>query len=169
MSDPLNLSWITSELAIGGSFPSTRADELARDHRIGAVIDLRWEDHDNCDVLARHGVAFLHLPTIDHDVVSPPMLRDGVAFAVGQITAGRRVLVHCQCGIGRSALLALCVLVERGHAPLDALVLAKDRRTLVCPNQRQYEAWASWLRARAVEPPTFEAFAAVAYRNFVTR
>lgn len=161
----LNLSWITDELAIGGSFTSTVVERLAGELRIGAIVDLREEAQDDEALLWRHGVAFLHLPTADHDAVRPAMLHVGVAFVVGHLAAGRRVLVHCQHGIGRSALLGLCVLVQRGHAPLEALALAKDRRALVSPSPAQYEAWAAWLREHALDAPSFESFAAIAYRH----
>jgi protein-tyrosine phosphatase len=165
MSVVLDLSWITPALAVGGRFATEHALHLARDHRVGAVIDLREEACDDELVLQRHGVAFLYLPTVDQGAVSAPMLRDGVAFAARHLDDGRRVLIHCQHGIGRSALLALCVLVERGWSPLDALALAKARRAVVSPSPAQYEAWAAWLRGRALAPPSFDEFAAIAYRH----
>jgi protein-tyrosine phosphatase len=99
------------------------------------------------------------------------MLRAGVAFANRHLDRGERVLIHCEHGIGRSATLALCVLVSRGAEPLAALELAKTRRPLVSPSPAQYEAWAAWLRAwktgRAVtwDTPSFDDFAAIAYRH----
>jgi protein-tyrosine phosphatase len=162
----VNFTWITEELAIGGAFSEEHVEAIARDERIEAVVDLREEACDDAALLLRHGIAFLHLPTVDHGVVKPDDLARGIAFA-----SGRRALVHCQYGIGRSALLGLCVLVHRGHAPLDALTLAKDRRALVCPNPRQFEAWVTWLREHKQcisapwDVPTFDAFAAIAYRN----
>ena len=160
-----NLSWITDGLAIGGSFPIEHAEDLARAHRIAAVIDLRNEARDDRAVLECHGLELLHLPTADLCAVELDKLDAGVAFAVAHLDAGRRVLVHCQHGIGRSALLALCILVERGHAPLAALALAKDRRGVVSPSPAQYEAWVAWLRVRGTSPPGFLQFAAIAYRH----
>jgi hypothetical protein len=161
----LDLSWITPELAIGGCFPIECAAELVREHRIAAVVDLREEARDDEVLLSRHGLELLHLPTPDVHAVTLAMLDDGVAFVVRHLDAGRRVLVHCQHGIGRSALLGLCVLVARGHAPLAALGLAKDRRAQISPSPDQFEGWAAWLRARGVEVPAFDAFAAIAYRH----
>lgn len=157
--------WITSELAVGGCFPREDTHHLARAHDIGAVVDLRAEACDDQLHLARCGISFLHLPTPDNCGVSLEMLRQGVAFVRAQLDAERRVLVHCQHGIGRSALLALCVLVDDGHAPLAALALAKNRRAVVSPSASQYEAWALWLRDRGREPPRFDDFAAIAYRH----
>lgn len=166
-----NLSWITDDLAVGGSFPAERAIELATAHRVRAVIDLRDESRDDEAVLVQHGITFLHLPTLDHGAVSPAMLDEGVAFASYYLERAERVLVHCEHGIGRSATLALCILVARGMEPLDALELAKSRRALVSPSPAQYECWVGWLRRFAQagrprpEPPPFDAFAAIAYRH----
>jgi hypothetical protein len=166
-----NLSWLTPHLALGGSFPVERAEHLAEYLNVRAVVDLRLEACDDESVLKRHGLAFLHLPTEDHCAVSQAMLCDGVAFANRYLDRSRRVLIHCEHGIGRSATLALCVLVSRGMAPLEALELAKARRTLVSPSPAQYEAWAAWLRSwstgcdPAWDVPLFDAFAAIAYRH----
>ena len=163
--DALNLSWITADLAVGGSFPADRARDLAHALGVAAVVDLRAEACDDAEVLHACGLALLHLPTEDHCAVSAPMLDEGVTFVTGRLDAGEKVLVHCEHGIGRSALLALCVLVDRGLAPLDALALAKDQRERVSPSPAQYEAWAAWLRGRGVQPPPFDDFAAIAYRH----
>ena len=171
----VNLSWITDDLAVGGSFRTDEAEHLARELRIKAVVDLRGEACDDTAVLKRHGITFLHLPTEDHCAVSAAMLDAGVAFAGRHLEASERVLIHCQHGIGRSALLALCVLVSRGHEPLAALRLAKARRSLVSPSPAQYEAWAEWLEAwkagtgAGFAIPCFDDFAVIAYSHLRTR
>jgi protein-tyrosine phosphatase len=167
----LDLSWITETLAIGGSFLPSQASALVREHGVSAVVDLRGEDCDDAQLLASHGIELLHLPTTDLAAVGPAMLHRGVEFVSAHVSAGRRVLVHCAHGIGRSAVLALCVLVEHGHAPLDALALAKQRRGCVSPSPAQFNAWAAWLAAWRIERratwsvPSFDEFRAIAYRH----
>ena len=169
-----NLTWLTDHLAVGGSFPAKHGGVLATVHSIRAMVDLRTEACDDETVLRRHNVTFLHLPTEDHCAVSLPMLRDGVIFVNRHLDRGERVLVHCEHGIGRSATLALCVLVSRGLAPLEALELAKSRRSLVSPSPAQYHAWTVWLREWARDHevpwsvPDFDAFKAIAYRHLQT-
>lgn len=158
-------TWITDELAVGGRFGSDVAEALAREHRIAAVVDVRAEESDDEVVLRRHGIAFLHLPTPDLHGVPLPALCEGAAF----VKRFPRALVHCEHGIGRSALLALCVLVDRGMQPLAALGLAKDRRAVVSPSPAQYEAWATWLRHTGRAVPHFDDFAAIAYRHLHVR
>jgi protein-tyrosine phosphatase len=169
-----NFDWITDHLAVGGSFPPRQTEFLAREHGIRAVVDLRSEDVDDEQLLRRHGIALLHLPTEDMRGVDAAHLERGVEFASHHLDRGERVLIHCEHGIGRSAVLALCVLVHRGHAPLDALELAKSRRGRVSPSPDQFACWSDWLaRRRATQPscawqvPDFDAFKAIAYRHLM--
>ncbi|MDQ2762936.1 MAG: protein phosphatase [Pseudomonadota bacterium] len=161
-----NLSWLQPDLAVGGSFPAEKAEVLVAEYEIGAVVDLRSEDCDDAEVLEQCGVWFLHLPTPDMSGASQEMLDEGVNFAGVAALAQRRLLIHCLHGIGRSATLALCVLVDRGLAPAEALLLAKDARALVSPSEAQYRAWASWLARRGKGPiPSYHEFGVVAYRR----
>jgi len=169
-----NFSWITQQLAVGGSFPSERAPELARWHGIRAVIDLREEARDDEAVLRQHGITLLHLPTEDMCGVDAGKLDEGVAFADAALDRGERVLIHCEHGIGRSATLALCVMVWRGDPPLQALERMKSRRALVSPSPAQFACWSEWLRRHrerrraSWEVPDFDAFQAIAYRHLRT-
>lgn len=160
-----DLHWLTEELAVGACFPIEHSALLARDHGIGAVIDLREEDRDNEALLRAAGIHFLHLPTTDQEAPDEIMLERGVEFAKEHLSRGRRVLIHCQGGIGRAPLLALCVLVELGFEPLDALAHAKDRRNAVSPSFDQYEGWARWLGTRGKIAPTYHEFGCIAYRH----
>ncbi|WPH16124.1 protein-tyrosine phosphatase family protein [Variovorax paradoxus] len=169
-----DFSWITRQLAVGGSFPSERAEELAGAHGIRAVVDLRNEARDDEALLQRHGITLLHLPTEDMCGVDASHLDEGVAFANAALDRAERVLIHCEHGIGRSATLALCVMVSRGEPPLGALERMKQRRALVSPSPAQFACWSEWLqrhrelRRAAWEVPAFDAFQAIAYRHLRT-
>jgi protein-tyrosine phosphatase len=162
-----NFDWVTSDLAVGGSLPLGACAALAADHGVGAVIDVRSEACDDAREMAAAGLRFLHLPTDDQQAVSQAMLDRGVGFARDADRAGRRLLIHCEHGVGRSATVALCVMVDRGFAPLEALSRAKAARVHVSPSPPQYEAWVAWLRRRAPdhEAPDFDAFRAIAYSH----
>jgi predicted protein tyrosine phosphatase len=162
-----NFSWLTPDLAVGGCLPTGAAAALAAEHGVGAVIDVRSEACDDVEEMAEAGVKFLHLPTEDQEAVSQAMLDRGVGFARDADRGGRKLLIHCEHGVGRSATVALCVMVDRGFQPLDALTRAKAARAHVCPSPVQYEAWAAWLRRRAPESdiPHFEAFKTIAYSH----
>ena len=161
--------WLNDALAVGACFPIDRAEQLAREHRIGAIVDLRAEAKDDEQRLREHGIALLHLPTPDLEPASVEVLERGVRFAREQMAAGNKELIHCQHGIGRSALLALCVLVDQGWEPLAALEHAKDSRWVISPSRSQYDGWAAWLGRRGQSPPDYHTFGCIAYRHLAGR
>jgi protein-tyrosine phosphatase len=167
VNDP-DFHWLTEHLALGGALPSADPANLATEHGIQAIVDLRAEDCDDEKWLRTAGIAFLHLPTPDMHPAKAGHLEQGVAFVRERLVRGEKVLIHCQHGIGRSALLALCVLVELGFEPLDALRHAKDRREAVSPSRAQYEGWCGWLESRGKEAPDYHSFGCIAYRHLAT-
>lgn len=157
--------WVTDHIAVGACFAEARAAELADAHGISAVVDLRQEARPNEVALRAAGIDLLHLPTPDMHPASPEMLDRGVAFVRAHVDRGGKVLIHCQHGIGRSALLALCVMVDQGLAPLEAIRQAKDRREQISPSPSQFAGWCAWLEARGQQAPTMHEFGCIAYRH----
>ena len=160
-----DLSWLTERLAVSGCFAAGDVARLADERLIRAVIDLRDEDCDEPAILARHGIALLHLPTPDMSAATQTMLDRGVAFAREHLSRGSRILIHCQHGVGRSPLLALCVMVDCGMEPLEALTQAKNRRACVSPSEAQYRGWAEWLERNGHAVPDYHSFGCIAYRH----
>nr|WP_158742440.1 dual specificity protein phosphatase family protein [Acidisphaera sp. L21] len=138
---------------------------MASDHGIRGVVDLREEACDDKAALARMGIAFLHLPTSDHQPPAPSDLDRGVEFVRERLGQGQRVLIHCEHGIGRSAVLMLCVLVDAGVEPLDALRQTKGAREEVSPSPKQYMGWSAWLVSRGKTAPDAHTFGCIAYRH----
>jgi protein-tyrosine phosphatase len=102
------------------------------------------------------------------------MIDDGVAWVRSRLDTGTRVLIHCEHGIGRSALLALCTLVAGGAEPLDAMNRLKAGRPVASPGAEQIEAFRSWVgrwkqgSGARWEVPSFDALAWVAYAHLRT-
>lgn len=147
----LDLHFITEQLAVGAKFPMAAAAALASEHGFCAVVDVREECCDDPAVLERNGLALLHLPTQDMTGLSLEMLDQGVTWVRERLASGEKVFIHCEHGVGRSALLAVCVLVDQRVAPLDALRHAKTRRKVISfsePQQRRFLEWCEHHRAR---------------------
>lgn len=167
----LDLHWIAPRLALGAAFSHSAAAALARSHGIRRVVDVRREDCDDAGVLDRFGMRLLHLPTEDCCAIAAPMIRRGVAFVNEGLDRGERVFIHCQWGIGRSTLLALCVLVSRGDDPLRAMIRAKDARPRVSPSPEQLDAFLAFAREWRAEHrlpwelPTLDAVGEIAWRH----
>lgn len=148
----LDFHWITDALAVGAYFPMELAEELAREHGVRCIVDVREESCDDPAVLARCGLELLHLPTPDMTGITLSRMDEGVAWIDERLTQGKRVLVHCQHGVGRSTLLCACVLVQRGSSPLDALRLAKSKRREMALSVDQQLRFVEWCRRHPRAP-----------------
>lgn len=171
LSGVIDLHFIAPGLAVGACFPAEAAGRLATEHRISRVVDVRMESCDDPAVLGRYGIELLHLPTPDTRAASQPALRRGAAFVSEGLEGGRNVFVHCQYGVGRSALVALCALVGRGSSPLAALEAAKRARPVISPSPEQllalatFAAWVKAERGARWEVPTLQELADIAWRH----
>ncbi len=135
----LNLSWVTDDLAVGGSYRVRDIRRLA-EQGVTAVIDAREEAADDEYALGKHGIRLLRLPTPDRYALSPEHLQIGATWALDRLTEGHKVFVHCEHGVGRGPLLGAAVLVESGRTAPEALRLLRARRWQAAPNDRQLEA-----------------------------
>lgn len=164
----LDLDWVWPGLAVGGRFDLERCPELAQRLGIRAVVDLREEARDDPRLLSRYGMDFLHLPTADQCPPPRERLEEAVRWVEVHLGAGHRVLLHCEHGVGRSALLALCVMVGRGLSPLEALRIAKAARWQVSPSPAQLETYLAFCAQRilqARELPALEELELLAYSH----
>jgi hypothetical protein len=166
-----DITWVLPELGVGGRPDPAHLPRLVRELRVRRVVDLRQEERDDEQALGRLGGRLLHLPTPDTCAVAQEHLDLGVRWVVEGLERRERVLVHCQHGIGRSALLACCVLVSLGNSPSQALQLAKDSRPCISPSPVQLEALLTWSRSfRAARgapafPDTLHDLMCIAYRH----
>ena len=120
---------------------------LERDFDTGVLVSL-IEDHEFGTLGIRdltrrasaHGMVVLHLPIRD---VSVPKPQDVGVFdsTVGRIQthlmAGENVVLHCRGGLGRSGLVAACVLVAFGMDAYEAIRVVRQVRPGAVENADQ--------------------------------
>jgi len=97
------------------------------------------------------GIEFLSFPIPDRGV--PESLRDAVALAQTvstKIGEGRAVAVHCRAGIGRSSLIAACVLICMGFDPAAAFGLIGKARGVSVPDTEGQRDWVTALQGSAI-------------------
>jgi ADP-ribosylglycohydrolase len=77
------------------------------------------------------GMEWHHLPIIDGDVPRAPFARrwgySGLRLRA-HLAAGRRILLHCRGGLGRTGMIAASLLVEGGIAPEQAILNVRAAR-----------------------------------------
>jgi hypothetical protein len=88
------------------------------------------------------GIAFMSFPIPDRGV--PPSLAATAALARAlskSVGEGKAVAVHCRAGIGRSSLIAACVMVCSGIAPTAAFDVIGRARGLNVPDTDGQRDW----------------------------
>jgi protein-tyrosine phosphatase len=107
--------------------------------------EMRWSGAGElAALLAARGIGWRHFPIVDYgapeetDIRWPPL----AAEIHAALDAGHRVLLHCHGGKGRSGMIALRLLVERGMDAAEALALVRAARPGAVETVAQ-EAWGS--------------------------
>jgi len=81
--------------------------------------------------LAQAGVAWRHFPIIDFGTPAPEALPAWSLLSAelhAALDRGEGVLLHCRGGLGRSGMIALRLMVERGEQPETALARLRQIR-----------------------------------------
>ncbi len=136
LPDKLNMSWVTTHLAVGGRVHLEDIKALAR-VGITHVVDTRSEYCDDAEALAKEHIELLHLPTADTRPLTVEQMLQGARWVQERVEQGGRVLIHCEHGVGRSVLLTCAVLVYDGMHAQNALQLVQQKRWQASPNHRQ--------------------------------
>ena len=93
-----------------------------------------------------HGIEFLSFPIRDRDVPKSfsetKLLIDRLAL---QLRAGVGIAIHCRAGIGRSGLIAGCVLVKLGVPFADVFPMIIRARDLKVPDTAAQAEWVKTL------------------------
>ena len=88
------------------------------------------------------GIQFLSFPIPDRDV---PSRKDAVSEFIRNLhqsnAAGKSIVFHCRAGIGRSALMAACLLATDGMSVDDAFQCIADARGCRVPDTLEQRSW----------------------------
>ena len=118
-----------------------------RERGVGAVLSLT-ETPLAAEALDRHGLEVLHLPVDDLRAPTPEQIRQALAFIDRQRGLGRRVVVHCLVGQGRTGTILAAYLIRGG---LEADAALREVRA-ACPgavgSPEQERALAAYAAAR---------------------
>lgn len=88
------------------------------------------------------GQSFRRFPIPDRGVpASAAAVAELVVELVAELRAGRGVGIHCRIGVGRSALIAACVLTALGVPVETAWQRIQQSRGLTVPDTAEQRAW----------------------------
>jgi protein-tyrosine phosphatase len=97
------------------------------------------------DACRKHGVEFISHPIADRGLPpSPRAFADLVRGLEEKLAAGKGIGVHCRQGVGRSALLAACLLIAAGVDAETAWARVAAARGRPVPDTAEQRGWALW-------------------------
>jgi protein-tyrosine phosphatase len=85
---------------------------------------------------------FIAFPVVDRGVPNSESEMTAALEAVdADLASGKSVVVHCRQGIGRSGLVAACLLVRKGLDPKKAVDAVSAARGLPVPETAEQRTW----------------------------
>jgi protein-tyrosine phosphatase len=89
-----------------------------------------------------HGITFISFPIPDMQVPSSSeRVMPVVATINSELSEGRNVFIHCRQGIGRTGLIAACLLLKSGWTPQNAMEHLSAARGLPVPETEEQRRW----------------------------
>lgn len=121
-----DFSWITDQIAVSSSFLDEDISYI-KGKGIDAIVDMRSEYRDNEKRIKEFGMQFLHIPVDDRYSPTFKQLQQIFNFIEPLFDNGKKILIHCQNGCGRSPLVAIAILAKRGMNIAKAVSLVEDK------------------------------------------
>jgi protein-tyrosine phosphatase len=143
MPRPRAGDWLPDEIAGWKAEGIDAVVSLLEQHEV-AELELQQEPM-LCETA---GIEFVSFPIPDRGV--PESMRETqrlVRSLSAAVADGNAVAIHCRAGIGRSSLIAACVLVLNGYDPDSAFAAIAKARGIEVPDTEIQREWVSHFQA----------------------
>lgn len=138
MSD-YQVTWITKNLAVGHAPMSYAELDEIHDQGIDAIVNLCEEFCDLHELEENAGFEVFYLPITDERAPKMEEMEKGLEWIDEAMYLGKKVLVHCKHGVGRTGTFVTAYLLRRGMGLKKAEKLLKKTRA----NPTNFTQW--WL------------------------
>ncbi len=108
------LTWITDNLAVGYAPMSYAELDSIKEQGINGIVNLCGEFCDLHEIEEKSGFEVFFLPIPDENAPDMAEMEKGLQWLDEAIYLGKKVLVHCRHGIGRTGTFVTGYLLRRG-------------------------------------------------------
>lgn len=139
--------WIDRPWVLGSDNPTTEDLEYLRSEGFEVLISLLHEDKQppkyDAKLAKQMGFIRYSIPVEDFH---PPTVDQLLEFAriSGEITHKRKMLIHCQAGMGRTGAFAAAYWIAKGMPVADAIALVRKNRINAIETLEQEEVLESF-------------------------
>lgn len=123
------LTWVTSHLAVGGAPMSHEQLDSLKSQGVTAILNLCGEFCDLHEIEAAAGFEVHYLPIPDEGAPDMAALETALAWLDEAIYLGKKVLIHCRHGIGRTGTVLNAYLLRRGLGHKGAAKVLRPLRS----------------------------------------
>lgn len=131
------VTWITESLAVGYAPMSYAELDSIKAQGIDAIVNLCAEFSDLHELEASSGFEVCYLPIWDEDIPKVTAMENALAWLDEAIYLGKKVLVHCRHGVGRTGTFVTAYMIRRGHT----LKAATKKLKSSSANPSNYGQW----------------------------
>lgn len=133
------LTWVTKNLAVGHAPMSYAELDEIREQGIDAIVNLCEEFSDLHELEENAGFEVCYLPITDERAPKMEEMEQSLEWLDEAIYLGKKVLVHCKHGVGRTGTFVTAYLLRRGLGMKKAEKLMRKTRA----NPTNFKQW--WL------------------------
>lgn len=123
-------SWVIENEIAGMARPDWRSEGIwawLAERGVGLVVSLTSSPPD-VDMLARNGLALLHLPVEDFRPPTPRDFEHFLSHARFARHEGNAIVVHCGAGMGRTGTMLAAYLIDKGASAQEAIATVRAAR-----------------------------------------
>ncbi len=135
-----NFSWLIEGEIAGMAKPaSTVSDfEFLKNNNIDAIVSLSEFPLDE-NLVEEFGFEVKHIPVRDFESPRMEQIQDFLKFAKEIRTDGKKLVVHCDAGAGRTGTMLACYLVSKGYDAAKAIEEVRRKRpgSIETPGQEE--------------------------------
>jgi protein-tyrosine phosphatase len=133
------LNWVTDQLAVGHAPMSYEELSSIRDQGVDSIVNLCGEYCDLHQIEKDYGFEVYYLPVQDNQAPSLQEIEKALQWLDEAVYLGKKILIHCTLGIGRTGTFITSYLLRRGFSlKLARKKLAKTRAESTSFNQWRF-------------------------------